>query len=1106
MPDPVSLDGVIRTYAAQFAEHLQATAAKATKEEEIRIAGEKQLALLESQAGITLDGRHEFTVASGRADSVYERVVIEYKNPSSPGSRIGTSLGAPGSRKVVAQIQQRFSDLENEYGHPINSLFGVGLDGKRFIFVRWREKRWEIQEPVEVTAHSAERFLWALFNLGQRGKPFAPEYLARDFGSDAGLARSGVRTLYEAITGTKHPKALMFFSQWETLFGEVCGYDIRSPSDRVKKLATSYGIATKGLKPAHLLFALHTYYAIFMKLLASEIVAYFHKLPTPLERLMRAATSEKLLRELRDLEGGSIFQHLNIVNFLEGDLFSWYLEAWNEGVNDLVRNLVAALDDYNPGTLSEDPGSSRDLLKHLYQELIPRTVRHDLGEYYTPDWLAEYTLDEAGYAGNPDHRLLDPACGSGTFLVLSINRVRAWYEEHRERCDYDEGELFRKILANIVGFDLNPLAVMAARTNFLIAVRDLIAYGDRVELPVYLCDSILTVEEQGGLFGGHLGETKKLKTAVKTFVIPTEIAGSREDVARYTDELAHAVAKGYSAAEFLERCQEEGLPITARQFHSSLYEDLVGLSKANKNGVWARIIKNAFAPLFVGRFDFVVGNPPWINWESLPKDYRESTIEVWDKYQLRERKSKGVRLGNVKKELSALFVYVCMDHYLAPDGTLAFVITQSVFKSGANEGFRAFRLGPGKPLRVKLVADLSLCLPFANVINRTAVLVANPGKGTNYPLAYSFWVPGSPRLHVPERSLRDVLKEFDVHGWLAAPVEPSNIASPWLTAPPELMSGVLQKVIGDRQGRIMDRAFAGSITWLSGVYWVEVLKRSKQLALIRNLGDVGKKKVEVVERSIETAFLFPLLRGRDLRAWAAVPAAHILVPHSLGAFSEPVALSVMKTKYPKTYAYLHHFEDEIRGRSGYKQLHGSRPEFYVVGNIHQGAKANYKVAFKDLSDLFQCAVIGPVKEGRPVIPDHSVLYLRCDSAEEGHFMAGLLNSPAARVALYCASVGVQTQRYFPTDVARVRVPEFRPGDTAHREIARLSEECHTLAEDGNAEALKATEAELAHAAAAIWGITAKELDKVLATYDAIRRFRRGAAFESGDDDDNTFEE
>jgi hypothetical protein len=225
-----------------------------------------------------------------------------------------------------------------------------------------------------------------------------------------------------------------------------------------------------------MLFAVHTYYAVFMKLLASEIVAFFHKLPTPLQKMIQAPTSAKLKREMEELEAGSIFRHLNITNFLEGDLFAWYLPVWSDEIEELIRKMVTKLDDYNPGTMSEDPAGSRDLLKKLYHDLFPKSVRHDLGEYYTPDWLAEHVLNELEYVGDPDKRILDPACGSGTFLVMAIARIRRWFDDNREKCSFDEGDLCRKILANVIGFDLNPLAVMAARTNYLIAIRDLIGH------------------------------------------------------------------------------------------------------------------------------------------------------------------------------------------------------------------------------------------------------------------------------------------------------------------------------------------------------------------------------------------------------------------------------------------------------------------------------------------------------------------------------------------------------------------------------------------------------------------------------------------------------
>src|ERR1019366_10437040 len=136
---------------------------------------------------------------------------------------------------------------------------------------------------------------------------------------------------------------------------------------------------------------------------------------------------------LEDFEAGSIFRHLSITNFLEGDLFAWYLPVWNDSIETWIRSLVSQLDSYNPGTMSENPTESRDLLKKLYQQFFPRSVRHDLGEYYTPDWLAEYLLDRVNCTANPDDRILDPACGSGTFLVMAIAKIRRWYDLNREK-------------------------------------------------------------------------------------------------------------------------------------------------------------------------------------------------------------------------------------------------------------------------------------------------------------------------------------------------------------------------------------------------------------------------------------------------------------------------------------------------------------------------------------------------------------------------------------------------------------------------------------------------------------------------------------------------
>jgi len=129
MPTNRSLDELIAEKAVEFADQVRKAAAVADKEEEIRIAVVEQLAFIQKEAGVELHGKHEFTVAKGRVDSVYARVLIEYKNPADAGARIGPKADSPGSKKVVEQIKGRFRGMKDEHGHPLKSLFGVGLDG-----------------------------------------------------------------------------------------------------------------------------------------------------------------------------------------------------------------------------------------------------------------------------------------------------------------------------------------------------------------------------------------------------------------------------------------------------------------------------------------------------------------------------------------------------------------------------------------------------------------------------------------------------------------------------------------------------------------------------------------------------------------------------------------------------------------------------------------------------------------------------------------------------------------------------------------------------------------------------------------------------------------
>jgi hypothetical protein len=172
--------------------------------------------------------------------------------------------------------------------------------------------------------------------------------------------------------------------------------------------------------------------------------------------------------------------------------------AWTQRLRSVLAN------DYTPASTTDAVG---DLFKPLYQNLFPRALRHAQGEYYTPDWLANHVLDQLGYTGQSQQRLLDPACGSGTFLVMAIRRAQAALKKsHFYGKAISPPSTFTlpplpppaphpshlAPLSSVVGLDINPLAVLTARANWLIAWGDLLPDNGPIEIPIYLCDSILS--------------------------------------------------------------------------------------------------------------------------------------------------------------------------------------------------------------------------------------------------------------------------------------------------------------------------------------------------------------------------------------------------------------------------------------------------------------------------------------------------------------------------------------------------------------------------------------------------------------------------------------
>ncbi len=342
----MNLEQLIEEHAQTMAEQMHEITGFAESEEDVRHEVNKLIDEFITKAGIKVRGRHEYGLAGGRIDSKYGGVIIEYKDPHGP-DKITEDSKAPGNRKVVKQIQDRFRDFQKDERLEPDRIFAAGCDGDTFVFVRHRGGKYDVEDPQPVTPHTVERLLRAILSLGARGMSFTPEHLTASFGADSKLAQEGVREIYGVITETDDRKALTFFNQWRILFSEVCGYDVEGGSTKIEKLGVHYGVPKA--KPAELLFSVHTYYAIFIKFLAAEIVSSFSPLGlSVLKQCVAAPTNAALLSEMQKLEQGGIWTQLGIANFLEGDLFSWYLSAWDEQIASVVRRIVQSLDQFDP--------------------------------------------------------------------------------------------------------------------------------------------------------------------------------------------------------------------------------------------------------------------------------------------------------------------------------------------------------------------------------------------------------------------------------------------------------------------------------------------------------------------------------------------------------------------------------------------------------------------------------------------------------------------------------------------------------------------------------------------------------------------------------------
>jgi len=907
----------------------------------------------------------------GYIDALYRHLLFEFKRD------------LEGERAKGLEELQRYISAQAE---PRRYL-GVLTDGEAFevyvlgkgVLERAYDFRLEAEKPQEA-------WLWleGLLFSERQVRPTVQDVVRR-FGERSAVfaqARARLWQMWRGVRGAGPPPTK--FLEWRRLLSHVYGSEVGEEE----------------------LFLRHTYLALLARLMA--YLAIVRRLPTS--------------DELPGLVDGASFRRLGLPNLVEEDFFAWVLEGVvRQEALSLLGGLAQHLAVYDFGALGED------LLKELYQELVDPETRHDLGEFYTPDWLAERTLREAGFSRETS--LLDPACGSGTFLFTAIRLLR------------EQGlggeALVRHAQEQLAGLDVHPLAVIIARCNFVLALAPDLPVAAPVDVPIYMADALLEAEGMEGLIAvpvAGLGEEEaKEHHLERAFHLPADLAhepGQMEAAIEALREMARAGGDEAAARAGLRRRLEElGLGGHAPTFENGL-RLLRHLVRTGRDTVYAFVLRNAYRPeLFAYRkFDLVAGNPPWLSYRYIEDaSYQGRVKRKAQAYELVA--SDEVKLFT-QMELATLFFAHAYERYLRDGGAIAFVMPRSVL-TGAQQ-HRRFRERFGG--RLAKVLDLEEVSPLFNV--PACVLIARKEGGGRAPRVVA--LRGKlPRKNASYQEARQCLDEAPAELPALSPLRPSPYRDRfrngatiyprtlWFVRPPEGALGV------DRRRPYLETDPA-------------ILRKAKP-----------PWKELTMKGEVEAPFLYATLLDDDLVPFGYRRLRLVVLPIELGTDGRARLVDkeqALERGYAGLKKWLETAEALWEERKSATTEQSLLEWLNYQGKLTRQKPRDLRVVYNAGGTYLTACVLdggaGLSVYGLPVeglVVDH-VLYHYETSPDEAHYLAALLNAPCVDLAVKPFQTrGAFGERHFhrrPFEVLRSAIPLFDPEDERHRRLAELSRQCH----------------------------------------------------------------
>lgn len=779
---------------------------------------------------------------------------------------------------------------------------------------------------------------------------------------------------------------------------------------------------------------------------------FFGTLNTPLKRRAPAATQ------------------FGRVPFLNGGLFARTpLERRLRGVahsDDAYGALLYDLFGHYRFTAREESSSwseaavDPEMLGRAFESLMASRDRRNTGAFFTPLSLVERVSNGAlaTALGDPavavlegaeisasdrsafrdgvtNLAVLDPACGSGAFLVYVLERLAdllARLGDEREVSAIRRDVLTRSIF----GVDVNPTAVWLCELRLWLSVVIESGEDDPMKvLPLPNLDRNVRVGdalagpafgESPTMFGGGASLRALRERYARATGVRKQSLGAKLDRAERTrslraidDDLARLAARRRDLV-----VARRGRDLFGERYHPSAEERRSAAELRSRSAALratrTRVAHGgalpfSFAVHFAdvaarGGFDVIVGNPPWVRLHRIDarqraefrRAFRVARSAAWEAGAARAAASRGFA---AQVDVASLFVERSID-LLAPEGVMALLVPVKLWQSLAGGGVRGLVMSA---TRLRRIEDHSQAPASFDAAVYPSIIVAE---------------------RVAERRPADESIDAVVHhrggielswrvpaGSLAFDDTPG---APWLLLPPEVRRAFdrLRELGIPLAQSAIGRPRLGVKCGCNEAFVVEVLDVDDDLAQVQ--------ASDGTRMAIERSLLRPLLRGERLRRWHTPPSREAII------WTHDASDDALAKLPPCAVRWFARWKRALVRRTDARH----RARWWSLFRTEAARCDVPRVVWCDVGREPRASVL---EAGNPAVPLNSCYAARCADPCDANALAVLLNGPLARAWINALAEPARGgyHRYLGWTVSLLPVPADWP--RARRILAPIAE-------------------------------------------------------------------